>query len=314
MIQRGALAAVVVALLAPALLATRAHAQQPPPPPGAPQHTIVPPKLVKFVEAPFPPSEVAAGKGATVVLQIAITATGAVADVTVLEPAGAIWDAPAVAAARQFVFEPAIVDGKPIPVKITYKYVFQIQEKMVKRTTGDFAGVVRDRATKQPMANVRVALDTGQQALTDDQGKFAIPDVPPGEHAVTLSGEKLATVGTTETFEIAMRIDAIYEVEPKKEKSTNPDEEEEIVVTAPRIKKQVVSTVVQAEQATRVPGTQGGARDVLKVVENLPGVARAAAEVRRARRLGIRADRHTRLRRGRRACRATPTTVLTARS
>ena len=45
-------------------------------------------------------------------------------------------------------------------------------------------------------------------------------------------------------------------------------------MTAPRIKKQVVSTVVQAEQATRIPGTQG---DVLKVVENLPGVARAAA-------------------------------------
>ena len=36
----------------------------------------------------------------------------------------------------------------------------------------------------------------------------------------------------------------------------------------------MVSTEVQAEQATRVPGTQG---DVLKVVENLPGVARSAA-------------------------------------
>ena len=48
---------------------------------------------------------------------------------------------------------------------------------------------------------------------------------------------------------------------------------EEIVVTAPRIKNQVVSTLVQATQAARVPGTQG---DVLKVVENLPGVARAA--------------------------------------
>jgi TonB family protein len=269
-----------VAVLAAVALATggaevQAQPAQVPPPADAPQHTIVPPKLAKFVEAEFPPSEVKAGKGATVVLQISITATGAVADVTVLESAGPAFDVPAVAAARQFVFEPAVVDGKPIPVKITYRYVFKIEEKMVKRTTGDFAGLVRDRATKQPMANVRVALDTGQQALTDDEGKFAIPDVPPGDHAVTLSGEKLATVGTTETFEIAKRIDAVYEVEPKKDKSgSNPDEEEEIVVTAPRIKKQVVSTVVQAEQATRVPGTQG---DVLKVVENLPGVARAAA-------------------------------------
>src|SRR5205814_1078656 len=47
----------------------------------------------------------------------------------------------------------------------------------------------------------------------------------------------------------------------------------QIVVTAPRLRKHIVSTEVQASQAQRVPGTQG---DVLKVVENLPGVARAA--------------------------------------
>jgi TonB family protein len=238
------------------------------------QRTIVPPKLVKFVEAEFPPTEVAAGKGATVVLQIAIDASGAVADVKVLESAGAAFDTAAVAAAKQFVFTPALVDGKPIPVKITYKYVFTFTQKMVKKTTADFEGVVRDRRTKQPLANVRVAVDTGQSAVTDEQGHFKIVDVPVGEHGVTLSGEKLTSVGTTETFEASKKIDAVYEVEPKKEKSGNPDEEEEIVVTAPRIKKQVVSTEVKAEQAVRVPGTQG---DVLKVVENLPGVARAAA-------------------------------------
>src|ERR1700722_324266 len=251
-----------------------ASAQQAPAGDAAPQRTIVPPKLVHFVEAEFPASEAAAGKGAVVVLQIAISATGQVADVKVLETAGTAFDTAAVGAARQFVFEPALVDGKAIPVKVTYRYVFTFVEKMVKRTTADFAGTVRDRATKQPMANVRVALDTGQQTVTDEQGKFQILEVPVGEHAVTLSGEKLATVGTTETFEVAKRIDATYEVEPKKDKSSNPDEEEETVVPAPRIKKQVISTQVAAEQAKSVPGTQG---DVLKVVENLPGVARAAA-------------------------------------
>jgi TonB family protein len=240
---------------------------------GTAQRVITPPKLTRFVEADFPPSEASLGHGATVVLQIAITATGSVADVRVLESAGAAFDAAAIAAARQFVFEPALVDGAPIPVRITYRYAFTFKEKIVKKTTGDFAGIVRDRSTKAPLATVRVALDTGQETLTDEQGKFTIPDVVPGEHSVTLSGERLATVATSETFEAAKRLDATYEVEPKKEKSANPDEEEEIVVTAPRIKKQVVSTMVQAEQATRVPGTQG---DVLKVVENLPGVARAA--------------------------------------
>ena len=97
----------------------------------------------------------------------------------------------------------------------------------MKRTTTDFGGTVRDRATKQPLANVRVALDTGQQAMTDESGTFSIPDVPPGEHAVTLSGERLATVGTTETFDVTKRIDATYEVEPKKEKAAGSDDEEE---------------------------------------------------------------------------------------
>lgn len=235
------------------------------------QRTIVPPKLVKFVEAEFPPSEVAAGKGATVVLQIAIGVDGAVADVKVLQSAGAAFDTAAVGAAKQFVFTPALVDGKPIPVKITYRYVFTFTEKRVKKTTADFQGTVRDRHTKKPLPDVRVEVDTGQSAITDDQGHFRIGDIPVGDHSVTLSGEKLATVSTSETFEASKRIDATYEVEPKKE--GNPDEEE-IIVTAPRIKKQVISTEVRAETAQRVPGTQG---DVLKVVENLPGVARAAA-------------------------------------
>jgi TonB family protein len=263
----------VLVALAMGSFSPGASAQPAPPPAAAPQRVITPPKLVQFVEADFPPSEAAAGRGATVVLQIAITATGDVADVSVLESAGAAFDSAAAAAARRFVFEPAAVDGNAIPVKITYRYVFTFHEKIVKKTTGDFAGVVRERGTKAPLINVRVALDTLQQTLTDEQGVFSIPDVAPGERTVTLSGERIATVATTETFEAAKRIDATYEVETKKDTPKNPDEEEEIVVTAPRIKKQVISTLVQAAQATRVPGTQG---DVLKVVENMPGVARAA--------------------------------------
>ncbi len=267
-------AIVVLAALALATSERRVAAQTAPPgAPTSPSRVITPPKLVHFVEADFPASEAAAGRGATVVLSIAITATGSVADVKVLEPAAPAFDAAAVAAARQFVFEPALASGAPIPVRITYRYAFTFHEKIVRKTTADFAGVVRERSTKQPLANVRVALDSGQETLTGENGQFSILDVPPGERSVTLSGEHLATVATTENFEAAKKIDATYEVEPKRDKPTNPDEEEEIVVTAPRIKKQVVSTMVQAEQATRVPGTQG---DVLKVVENLPGVARSA--------------------------------------
>src|SRR5262249_17194118 len=49
--------------------------------------------------------------------------------------------------------------------------------------------------------------------------------------------------------------------------------DEEVVVRASRIKKEAVETRIRTEEARRVPGTQG---DTLKVVQNLPGVARSA--------------------------------------
>jgi TonB family protein len=272
--KRGRSCLVALAALVPLSTANAAEAQSgSEPAPSAAAQSIAPPKLSTFIQAEFPPSEVAAGRGATVVLQIAIDVAGKVAVVSVLESAGLAFDTAAVEAAKQFVFEPATLGGKPIPVKITYRYQFTFTEKLVKKQTADFSGRVLDRAKKQPIANVRVALDTGQETVTDQTGKFRITDIVPGEHAVTLSGESVSTVGTTETFEPSKNVDATYEVDRKKETSSGDSEEEEFVVTAPRIKKQVVSTEVQATQAERVPGTQG---DVLKVVENLPGVARAA--------------------------------------
>jgi TonB family protein len=271
LIALGILAALVLLVGSPLPAAAQDHAE-----PGAsaqPQHAIVPPKLVTFVQAEFPPSEVAAGRGATVVLQIAIDAAGAVASVTVLESAGPAFDVAAVDAAKQFVFQPATLDGQPIPVKITYRYQFTVTEQLVKKQMADFQGRVLDRATKLPIEGVGVALDTGQSTVTDSDGRFRILDIPPGDHAVTLSGETIATVGTTETFGVSKNVDATYEVDRKKEKTGSDEEEEEVVITAPRLKKQVVSTEVQATQAKKVAGTQG---DVLKVIENLPGVARAA--------------------------------------
>ncbi len=267
-----------VLLVASALLghATRASAQPRPPAP-APARKIDPPKLVKFVDAEFPESEKASGKGAAVLLQIAISETGAVSQVAVVQSASAAFDAAAVAAAKQFVFEPARADGKAIPVRITYRYEFVWKDEFVQKKTADFEGVVRDGATKKPIANATIVLDSGQTTTTDAQGKFSIPDVAPGDHEVTIKAAGFPTVVTKELFEIAKKLDATYEIRPDKPKGRakpgEDDEEEEIVVTAPRIVKQTVSTEVKTEQARRVPGTQG---DVLKVVENLPGVARAA--------------------------------------
>ncbi len=60
----------------------------------------------------YPPTALAAGKTAKVKVRIHIDATGTVTKVDVLEPVGDGFDEAAVAAALQYVFEPAEIDGQ----------------------------------------------------------------------------------------------------------------------------------------------------------------------------------------------------------
>ncbi|MCU0683484.1 MAG: TonB-dependent receptor [Polyangiaceae bacterium] len=268
-------AALAVSLAAsPALAAPRSPAAAPrvaqaAPAPAAPKLTR-PPKLVTFVEATYPESERAAGRSAAVVLRLTIAADGAVTDATVAESAGAAFDAAAIEAARRFVFEPAEVDGKSRAIKILYRYEFTIKAERPALAT--FSGLVRKRATGAPLAGATVELDSGQRVRTGPDGRFRIEDVAPGAHALTLSAEGLAPQRSEESFEAGRALEATYDVGAPAEATAAGDQDDlEVVVIAPPLRKEVVSTEISAEQGRRVPGTQG---DVLKVVESLPGVAR----------------------------------------
>jgi TonB family protein len=231
-----------------------------------------PPRLVKFVEAVYPKDRHDAGVTASVLLSIEIGDDGKVDEVEVAQGAAPDFDAAAVAAAKQFVFEPAEIDGERAPVKITYRYDFTIVETMVKAGPQiNFDGVVLERFKKKPMPRVAVALkDLGPdvKALTDENGHFAFTDVPVGKHKIELSHPKLVTVSTEEEIVLGKRRTVKYLVEEREE-----GVDEEVVVRAPRIKKEAVETRIRTEEARRVPGTQG---DTLKVVQNLPGVGRSA--------------------------------------
>ncbi|HET9987347.1 MAG TPA: TonB family protein, partial [Kofleriaceae bacterium] len=248
-------ALIVLAFLA--LVAGRAVADD------APQVTK-PPKLAHFVEAVRPPGT--EDRSAVVVLAIDITETGQVGDVRVTQSAGAELDAAALAAARQFVFEPAEIDGQPGPVTITYSYKFTIEEKVVSLGPQiNFEGLVVERFKKTPIAGVKIVVkDVGVEALTDEHGAFAFTDLPVGTHPIELSGTGLITVTTEEEIQAKQKRTVKYFAELREE---GVDEEE--VIHATRIKKETASVSIRTEEARKVPGTQG---DTLKVVQNLPGV------------------------------------------
>lgn len=228
-----------------------------------------PPRLTHFVEATRPPGA-APDQTATVVLAIDIAADGTVADVRVEASGGAAWDAAALAAAQQFVFEPAEIGHQPAPVTITYRYAFTVVEQRVSLGPQiNFEGVVVDRYKKRPLAGVKIAVkDVGVDTVTDDTGGFAFTDLPVGTHPIELSGPGLVTVTTDEEIAAKQKRTVKYYAEPRDE---GVDDEQ--VVKATRIKKETASVSIRTEEARKVPGTSG---DTLKVVQNLPGVGRSA--------------------------------------
>ena len=248
----------VAAGLATLLGASTAHAQ--------PKLTK-PPRVVELAEAPNPEK-----RAAEVVLRIRIDAEGKVTDATVLRSAGASLDAAAIEALKYSKFEPAEIDGKPAPIQLEFRYAFTIKEEAP--TTATFEGVVRDRATRKPLAGVEVfLLPSGPKITTDENGKFVLSDIEPGLHAITLSGPNLTALRTEETFEAGKRLEAAYDVSTPAPVEPGADADDlELVITAPALEKHVVATEVSAAEGRRLPGTAG---DVLKVIESMPGVARA---------------------------------------
>ncbi|MBX3157927.1 MAG: TonB-dependent receptor [Deltaproteobacteria bacterium] len=233
------------------------------------------PAIAKFVPAVYPPDERAAGREAKVVAQVDIGADGAVVAASVVESAGQAFDDAALAAIRQFEFTPAEIDGAPASVRILYAYEFKLDTVVEARRDGELAGVVRDRATGAPLAGVTVALDGGLAAVTDERGAFAFPSVPPGTRTLTLSSSAITAVQTRETVEAGRRLEVVYDVALAPAAGEPADADDlEIVVTAPVLERATAAVSVAAGVARRVPGTGG---DVVKVVESMPGVARAAA-------------------------------------
>lgn len=248
-------------------LSIDAHAQ--------PQPTLTkPPQLLEFVEAPYPEAELEQARDAAVVLSIVVGVDGSVAKVDVLESAGVHFDAAALAAAQNFHFSPAEIDGQPASVRLTYRYTFSKPEPSI--TTGSFRGVVRDKRRKTPVEGANVEVIGVGNVVTGSDGAFEFKELTIGPIDVRITVHDGPSFFLTEEITKGQITEASYDIEEEEpEPEVEPEDDFEVVVRAPpQLDRQVTSIQVQAEEARKVPGTQG---DVLKVVESLPGVARSSA-------------------------------------
>ena len=237
------------------------------------------PELVESAPAVYPPEKMEAGVESTVALQILIDERGEVTQVRLTQSGGSVFDIAALDAVWAFRFSPGYAGEVPVAVAIDYDYVFELQERIVETVaeTGydeidaegpeNFTGVVRERGTRNPMPLVEVYVEEFETSVfSDSEGRFAFRGIPVGTWHVLILAPGFEPFRTEEDIVQSELTDVVYFVRP------SPTGVNRTVVRTKKERKEVSRTALTIEEIERVAGTFG---DPVKVVQNLPGVARS---------------------------------------
>jgi TonB family protein len=257
------------------------------PPPARPGAVTKSPKLLQALAPVYPPAALAAGTEAKVKVRIHIDAVGAVTSVDVIEPVGDGFDEAAVAAALQYVFDPAEIDGAPaaIAVETAINFVIERREEpdppppAPAPRTGPpnhagaldapvmLQGTAIERGTRRPLPGVIVSVaELGLDAVTGNDGTFYFHGLAPGTYRVIAIEPRFARL---ERPIVLARREALEVRLWMRPRGGNPYE---TVIEGEREILEVTRRTLQRQQLTSVPGTFG---DPIRVIQTLPGLQRA---------------------------------------
>ncbi len=259
------------------LLALNASfAQETPPPEEVVEEITQLPELIEEVPAVYPEAARVEGIETDLLLEIDVDALGNVEDVRVVEPSTSPdlgFEESALEAVRQYRFNPAYVGEDPVPVRIEYRYHFELEEvpqaqEAVADPVVNLSGQVRERGLRTMLSGLKVTVfqqdGDAFETFTDDEGHFVFFDLGAGTWNISVSGEGYRTFETTEDVVEGERTEAVLFV--FREVTSDFD----VVVEGEKPRKEVTRHTLTVTQIERVPGTFG---DPVAVVQNLPGVS-----------------------------------------
>jgi len=263
----------VGALLLACILSSEAVAQSVPPAAPEKKPLITPPKLIRFVEASYPLTEGEEPVEAAVELDLVVGKDGLVTEASVAKSAGEAFDEAALAAVRQFVFEPARKDWEPIAARVRYRYVFELKTPPEEITTSWLSGTVLLAEDDSPAGAVGIELFNEGNELVRDlvsgaDGTFVATDLQPGKYQVSILGGEYGDLKVTEDLAAGQVTEVIYRLGAAKKAAYQGFGATAVIEAPPR---EVVKRTIDKDELTRIPGTRG---DALRAVELLPGVAR----------------------------------------
>lgn len=223
------------------------------------------PKLVREVEAEYPEEAIEARVEGRVVLQLELDALGKVTGVTVLSGPGYGLNEAAQAAARQFVFEPAEVNGQPSAVSFSFAINFSLPI-----LPSDFVGNVVDPETGKGIEGATVSIVyTGSEyggdsieatTTTDEEGLFFFGNVPPGNYKVSLRLSEYRDFETDIDLVAGEVIEVTYKVSAEAENLTGQIREAGTRNLLAGVEVEVVSVNAENEAPIRTGFTDGEGR------------------------------------------------------
>jgi len=230
------------------------------------------PQVERSVPVSWPSEAVAAGEVERVVLEVLVDREGRVEDVAVVEAGSEALGQAAIDAMRAFRFTPATdAVGDPTSAVIRYALVLEPEAAPVVSVEGQ----VREAGVRVPIGAGTVEAASGMDSTdirlttTDADGRFAFAGLPDGPWTISFTAPGF-DLEKAEIDVVAGKV-AQLKLSPVRSRPWEAEADEELVVVGRRERPEITERVLSYEEIRYLPGTGG---DIVKVVQNLPGVAR----------------------------------------
>jgi TonB family protein len=217
-----------------------------------------------------PADALARGETARVVLQLVIDEAGLVRAAEVVESGGESFDAAALAVAPRWRFQPGIDErGRPSVATIQYVYRFELDAAPVL----SLEGRALEAGTRQPLPRAELVLrGPGEQIvelIADDDGRFSAAGLALGEWRVTAGRSGFDAAKADVAIEEGKVAGVTLYLVRSRPWEVEADDTIEVVGRA--VQPEVTERVLSSQELRYLPGSNG---DVVKAIQNLPGLAR----------------------------------------
>lgn len=229
------------------------------------------PSAERIVPAVHPAQQLADGIASRVVLELTIDADGRVDEASIAQSGGPDFDEAVLAVAPSWRFTPALdARGRAVSARIQFAYDFDLDAAPPVSLTGR----AREAGTREPLPDARVVLRGPDGATVElraaRDGTFSAAGLQPGAWEVQIDRPGFdPSTAQVQILDGKVTEVTLYAVRGRPWEAEAAQDTIEVVGRA--VSPEVTERVLSAEELRYLPGSNG---DVIKGIQNLPGLAR----------------------------------------